>query len=442
MSSVEGGGSGGNGGVGAIGGGGLTLGVEISAFGAAPIGGFGLELRGPSLPFINEGPASADLLKNTMSIRNLSLFPEETPDSLVPPIGGSILGEAEQIVSAAWEKPFFPLELVLAQAQISVLLAQAGSIDIRPNPRNNLVITEPSTIGEPSKAASSVFITGLSTQAFIQPAIEPIYPQPIRQPEPMIIPAPLRRRLVLADYPTPTVPIQAQMVAEKPALQEQVLTEVAEEEVAMEVDKAEDTKVDVQEEEKVDKGRILHIVDKKGIFRRVRHIISQALKVARDLKGKGEPVKIRGADLLKHLLPSNRSEIRGGEINSKDPQERVPDKTWDATLEMIAPLEFTSESQLKSEVKQVVEDNHPVILATSGEIASEKSVTTSHQHINGKPHALLEFERRKRLIKQRVVRIVRIPQQPNQVLFEEGKEQVKEGTIQDLDIADVFPQAA
>lgn len=164
---------------------------------------------------------------------------------------------------------------------------------------------------------------------------------------------------------------------------------------------------DIQEHEEVGRVKVLHVIDKKQVIKREKHIVEVGLlllgKAKIVLREKVKQVKIKGIDMIGHLLPSNKAEIRGGEINSKDPEEKLPDKTWDSTIEKIGELAFTSEDELKQKVPTIVESNHPVTIATNGEAASQENIVKSHKATGGSNHGVLEFEKRKKLKKEQII---------------------------------------
>lgn len=126
---------------------------------------------------------------------------------------------------------------------------------------------------------------------------------------------------------------------------------------------------------KQEQATALHVIDKKAAANRIIRILARALQI---VAKSGVSQKIKGADLAVGLPTSNKQEIRGGEINSKDPNEKIPDNTWDATLEQLRGLVFDSIRQIRAKVPKVVFDNHPVIVAKEGDVASSKNIARSH----------------------------------------------------------------
>ena len=130
----------------------------------------------------------------------------------------------------------------------------------------------------------------------------------------------------------------------------------------------------------------LHIVDKKGVIRRIAHaasVILGILQVRKGLDGKVKEVKVVGSEAVLGLLPSNSREIRGEEVNKKDPDEKLPDATWDETKKSLMQNEYTSENQIKQVVANAVERNHPVALSTRGEVASDANIAATHKYVKG-----------------------------------------------------------
>lgn len=158
-------------------------------------------------------------------------------------------------------------------------------------------------------------------------------------------------------------------VETKPEVGSKISTQVANESVIRE-QAAEEVK-----EEKAERVKAKHVIDKKAAATRIAKILARALQVIAKL---GVSQKIKGVDLTVGLPTSNKQEIRGGEINSKDPDEKLPDKTWDVTVEQLRGLVFDSVGQVKDQVPKVVFDNHPVIVAKDGEVASGKNIARSH----------------------------------------------------------------
>ncbi len=195
----------------------------------------------------------------------------------------------------------------------------------------------------------------------------------------------------------------------------------------------------VQEHEEVSKTIALHVIDRAVVVKRIKHIVGVGAvvfgKAKAILETKGQQVKVKGSEVTKFLLPSNKGEIRGGEINTKDPEEKLPDKTWDATLQRIEELEFTSEDELSQQVPTIVEINHPVEVATRGQIASPRNVIISHDHSNGGNHGVIEFEKRKKL---KIEQVVKNGQQQALVILSEAQEK---GNQTERNIHDHFPLA-
>lgn len=126
---------------------------------------------------------------------------------------------------------------------------------------------------------------------------------------------------------------------------------------------------------KQEQATALHVIDKKAAANRIIRILARALQI---VAKSGVSQKIKGADLAVGLPTSDKQEIRGGEINSKDPNEKIPDNTWNATLEQLRGLVFDSIEQIRAKVPKVVFDNHPVIVAKEGDVASSKNIARSH----------------------------------------------------------------
>lgn len=192
--------------------------------------------------------------------------------------------------------------------------------------------------------------------------------------------------------------------------------------------------VKVDKQEIVDKTNVLHVIDVRGVSRRISHIVDvfiKVLKAKQNLNEKDKQVKIKGSEATSQLLPSNKQLIRGGEINRKDPEENLPDKTWEETIKNLTNLEFTSEEQIEKEVPKIVLENHPVDVSEQGEEADQKNIALSHQYINSRTDAQLQFERRIQLKKQQIIKQSIASQHSQSVIFEEEKREIVEGTIND-----------
>lgn len=349
--------------------------------------------------------------------------------------GNPILQQAEAVASAAWSKSEVPKAFHSALADVNLDPGLEPSV---PNPaqqffENNVRLLSIMTRFSPQpqlNAADAIVKPSGSPLPELKPIIEPLI---VPKVEPRVAPA------SWMEY-VPAPAIQPQTEARVATQSSQVVTvpttqEQAVEEVVKEVELNEPERIEKHtEEERVDKAKFLHVIDRDGVIRRIVHIVGVfvgVFQVKKNFPEKGQPIKVKGSEAAPYLLPANKRDIRGGEINSKDPEEKLPDKTWDATVENLKQLEFTSEEQIRREVPKTVEDNHPVILATKGEVASEKNILRSHQHIRGRSHAHLEFEKRKQLKRKQVVRVSRSHQSIQVAVEEERKEVVTEGTIQD-----------
>lgn len=237
--------------------------------------------------------------------------------------------------------------------------------------------------------------------------------------EPVIFP---QAEPKIAPVPTTQVVVRPQTMAV--ALAEEQEVNVAEETVVGN-EQEEIKEIKLREEETVEQVKALHVIDRKAAARRITKILARALLV---IAGLTSPQKIKGADLTIGLPSSNKQEIRGGEINRKDPEEKLPDKTWDATIEQLDGLEFDSIEQIKTQVPSIVLDNHPVAVATKGEVASDKNVVKSHDNKAPQPHLICEI--RRKLKKEQRSKISKSSQQPAQILVEEKQVTEEEKPIQ------------
>lgn len=301
----------------------------------------------------------------------------------------------------------FQAESILAQAARPRIIGQpeVSGLFVPEVPKPEIIEVAPVILPQAEPKIASApwieYIIAPTTQVAVGPAVG-IFPASITQTENKTEAGPITQ---LSQTITISVP------------QEQAV-QVTEETVAE----------DEQEEEKVQQVKAVHVIDRKAAACRITKILARALLV---IAGLTSPQKIKGADLIIGLPTSNKQEIRGGEINIKDPEERLADKTWDATKEKLQELEFDSLQQIETQVPEVVLNNHPVILATEdtgGERASTKNVVKSHD--NKAPHPHLVCEIRRKLIKEQRSRISKSSQQPTQILVEEKQVTEEEKPIQ------------
>ena len=289
--------------------------ATVANLDTGPIGGWGKGLAAPeSVSFGSRSRSSLSFVEGLPMFNQL--------DPIINSQSGLNAGDA-----------IFEAESILAQRNVieAVSLVDYGLIpDFQPQVRPNTVI-----FSEPTVQTSTAFATKVEVESKVETKSK------------------VESSLL-------------NQVANKAATQEQTIKE----EVVEVLDQTESIAGEKIEEE-IEKAQILHIVDKKGVIRRIVHaasVILGILQVRKGLDGKVKEVKVAGSEAVLGLLPSNSREIRGEEVNKKDPDEKLPDATWDETKKSLIQNEYTSENQIKQVVANVVERNHPVALSTRGEV--------------------------------------------------------------------------
>lgn len=209
-----------------------------------------------------------------------------------------------------------------------------------------------------------------------------------------------------------------------PAAQEQLVEEIAEERKLM-TDPIDEQTIRADEGEEIIQRKKSYLVDQP--------VLAEVLSEADQAIGKGEEEaerlglgkKIIGLILAK-FLPAQHEGNTGGAVKPYG-----VDGTIAARKEAIAAKkEFAS----REEVEKIVLENRPVTIGENGERASQEEVRITFREHIVKPHRLREiFE--KRVIRRRIL-AEKSGQKP--VILHEVKPQVTEGTIEDLDLAEVF----
>lgn len=227
-------------------------------------------------------------------------------------------------------------------------------------------------------------------------------------------------------YPvaSPSISSQAEAVY-APATQEQLIDEiVAEEEIIAEERKDESSKI--REEGEVEELKLKY-VEHEEVSRQRRYQLEQAINKA-DAETKEGDEEIAGDTLKKYFAPedqSNRSGIA---------EPGVPDGSLEETYQILAARNYGSAREAKEVADATVAELKPVKKAKEGKKVREIDIARVRRDLFFKSHPVEEVVAR--IVKKKI-----LAEKTGQsaVLVHELKSETLEPTIEDLDLAEVFP---